>query len=52
MSNIGMRLFLIHTGQYPETRDFRLAPEYPYPNGLNDGYVALKWVCRNTSGRI
>ncbi|KAK7682274.1 hypothetical protein QCA50_014477 [Cerrena zonata] len=27
--------------------EYRLAPEYPYPNGLNDGYVALKWVTAN-----
>ncbi|OJT10993.1 AB hydrolase superfamily protein B1A11.02 [Trametes pubescens] len=27
--------------------DYRLAPEYPFPTGLNDSYTALKWAQQN-----
>ncbi|KAJ6526469.1 Alpha/Beta hydrolase protein, partial [Mycena vulgaris] len=27
--------------------DYRLAPEYPFPTGLNDSYAALKWAVDN-----
>lgn len=26
---------------------YRLAPEYPFPTGLNDSYAALKWAATN-----
>ncbi|OCH92007.1 hypothetical protein OBBRIDRAFT_791757 [Obba rivulosa] len=29
--------------------DYRLAPEYPFPAGVNDSYAALKWAADNTS---
>ena len=27
--------------------DYRLAPEFKAPCGINDGYAALKWVLRH-----
>ncbi|KAM0128851.1 hypothetical protein ACHAO1_008771 [Botrytis cinerea] len=27
--------------------DYRLAPEYPFPSGVNDAYDALKWTASN-----
>ncbi|EMD36108.1 hypothetical protein CERSUDRAFT_85210 [Gelatoporia subvermispora B] len=29
--------------------DYRLAPEYKYPTGLNDAYAGLKWVAENAA---
>ncbi|WP_281323312.1 alpha/beta hydrolase [Flavobacterium aestivum] len=29
--------------------DYRLAPEYPFPTGLNDFYTALEWISANAT---
>lgn len=29
--------------------DYRLAPKYPFPNGLNDCYDSYQWVVKNAS---
>jgi len=30
--------------------DYRYAPEYPFPTGLEDAYTALKWIVSNARG--
>ncbi|ETW74927.1 Esterase/lipase/thioesterase, partial [Heterobasidion irregulare TC 32-1] len=29
--------------------DYRLAPEFPFPTGINDSYAALKWAVQNVA---
>lgn len=38
------RYFAHRLGCVVVTVDFRLAPEDPYPAGLDDGYLALRWL--------
>lgn len=38
------RYLAYRTGAVVVAVDFRLAPEHPYPAGLEDGYQALQWL--------
>ena len=38
------RYFAYRLGCVVVALDYRLAPEHPYPAGLNDGYQALVWL--------
>lgn len=42
LSQISKELGIVVT-----STDYRLAPENPYPSGIEDAYASLKWVHEN-----
>jgi len=42
-----MRELCMRIGCIVVSVEYRLAPEYPYPYGFNDAYLATKWVYTN-----
>lgn len=39
----------IAVGMLIASVDYRLAPEHPFPTGMDDGYEALSWLSKNAS---
>lgn len=44
MIDSGARMLADRAGVVVVTLDYRLAPEHPYPAGLEDSYAALEWA--------
>ncbi|KAL1941292.1 hypothetical protein VTO73DRAFT_7504 [Trametes versicolor] len=47
MEDFSIKIFCVELQIAVVNVDYRLAPENPYPAGLNDVYEALKWTARN-----
>eukprot|EP01037_Dinobryon_pediforme_P002484 gene2484-2523_t len=47
-----MRLLALETGLSVYHVDYRLAPEHPFPAGLNDMRAAWRWLAANQSGPL
>jgi acetyl esterase len=46
-ADLGARLLINRTECILVSVDYRLAPEFPFPAGLEDGYAALTWVAEH-----
>lgn len=44
------RLIAEQTGALVVSVDYRLAPEHPYPAGVDDAWAALRWVADHAAG--
>nr|MDA3823891.1 alpha/beta hydrolase [Bacteroidales bacterium] len=47
--DMSLKKFARITNRIMVSVDYRLAPEYPYPAGLNDADCVLKWLSHNSS---
>ncbi|KXH58043.1 hypothetical protein CSAL01_11268 [Colletotrichum salicis] len=46
---VNCRLFSRYLGAVCVNIEYRLAPEFPFPAGVNDSWDALQWVARNAT---